>query len=281
MRRNVEVPSRRAVLYVHGWNDYFFQTHLADHWVEQGYDFYAVDLRRYGRSWRLGQLAGYVSDLADYDAELDACISEIRTDHDLVLLMGHSTGGLVSSLWVADHPGRVDGLVLNSPWLNLQATAMVRTLGRPVVDALGTRMPTAIVPQTDTGFYARVLHTSLEGEWDYDLTMKSSPSQPVRVGWLRAVLHGHQRVAEGLDIDVPVLVMASDRTVFGRRWSEDMRRADTVLDVDQIARRATRLGRCVTVVRIPGGLHDLVLSAADAREQTFVEMTRWLRGYVD
>src|SRR5699024_8867130 len=74
VRRNVEVPSRRAVLYVHGWNDYFFQTHLADHWVEQGYDFYAVDLRRYGRSWRLGQLAGYVSDLADYDAELDACI---------------------------------------------------------------------------------------------------------------------------------------------------------------------------------------------------------------
>src|SRR5699024_614754 len=132
-----------------------------------------------------------------------------------------------------------------------------------------------------SGFYARVLHTSLEGEWDYDLPMEWSPSQPVRVGWLRPVLHGHQRVAGGLDIDVPVLVMASDRTVFGRRWSEDMRRADTVLDVDQIARRATRLGRCVTVVRIAGGLHDLVLSAADAREQTFVEMTRWLRGYVD
>jgi hypothetical protein len=23
-------PPRRAVLYLHGWNDYFFQTHLAD-----------------------------------------------------------------------------------------------------------------------------------------------------------------------------------------------------------------------------------------------------------
>ena len=170
-------------------------------------------------------------------------------------------------------------MVLNSPWLDLQATAMMRALGRPVIDRLGTRVPTTVVPQSDSGFYARVLHSSLEGEWDYDLTMKSSPSQPIRAGWLRAVLRGHQRVADGLGIEVPVLVMASERTIFGRRWSEEMRRADTVLDVDQIAGRATRLGRCVTVVRIADGLHDLLLSGRPAREATFAEMTRWLRGY--
>ena len=41
---------RRAVLYVHGWSDYFFQTHLAEAFEDWGYDFYALDLRRYGRS---------------------------------------------------------------------------------------------------------------------------------------------------------------------------------------------------------------------------------------
>ena len=39
----------RAVLHVHGFADYFFQTVAADWWVERGYDFYALDLRKYGR----------------------------------------------------------------------------------------------------------------------------------------------------------------------------------------------------------------------------------------
>ena len=43
-------PTRKAVLHVHGFCDYFFQTGAADFWVRNGYDFYALDLRKYGRS---------------------------------------------------------------------------------------------------------------------------------------------------------------------------------------------------------------------------------------
>ena len=38
------VKTRRAVLYVHGFTDYFFQKHLAEHFAEQGYAFFALDL---------------------------------------------------------------------------------------------------------------------------------------------------------------------------------------------------------------------------------------------
>ena len=44
------VRPARAVLYLHGWSDYFFQTELAEHWHAQGAAFYALDLRKYGRS---------------------------------------------------------------------------------------------------------------------------------------------------------------------------------------------------------------------------------------
>ena len=40
----------RAVLYLHGRNDYFFQTWLADALLEAGYEFYALDLRTCGRA---------------------------------------------------------------------------------------------------------------------------------------------------------------------------------------------------------------------------------------
>jgi alpha-beta hydrolase superfamily lysophospholipase len=280
VRRDEPRRSRRAVLYVHGWNDYFFQTHLADFWAELGFDFYALDLRRYGRSLRRGHLPGFTLDLDDYDVELDAAAALIAVDHDELVVVGHSTGGLVTTLWAARRPGVVDALVLNSPWLDLQGSALVRAIGAPVIDALGARSPTSVLRAADPGHYARVLHRTLEGEWDYDLDLKLTPGPPIRVGWLRAVVQGQRKVAAGLGIEAPVLVLASARTSFARRWSEDLRVVDSVLDVEQIAVRAVRLGRCVTVVRVEEGLHDLVLSAPPVRERVFTEIARFLRAYV-
>jgi alpha-beta hydrolase superfamily lysophospholipase len=271
---------RRAVLYVHGWNDYFFQTHLGAAMEDLGFDFYALDLRRYGRSLRRGHLRGFITNLDDYAVELDLAAAVIAAEHDELVVMGHSTGGLVTALWVAQRPGRVGGLILNSPWLDLQGSALVRTLGTPVIDALGSRSPTAVLRLPDLGYYARTLHSTLGGEWTYDLELKSTPSPPIRVGWLRAILIGHQRVAAGLGIEVPVLVLASTATDFSRRWHEGLRLADTVLDVDQIVARAVRLGRHVTIVRINEGLHDLVLSSDQVRQQTLAEMGRFVAGYL-
>ncbi len=175
IRKTSDRVARRAVLYLHGWNDYFFQTHLADYLSDLGYDFYALDLRRYGRSIRPGQFRGFITNLDDYSIELDAAADLIAADHDRLLLMGHSTGGLIAALWAARNVERLEGLILNSPWLDLQGSAIVRTLGTPVIDRLGSRAPTSIIRLPDLGFNARALHVSLGGEWDYDLMLKSTP----------------------------------------------------------------------------------------------------------
>lgn len=271
--------NRVAVLYVHGWNDYFFQRHLAEHWAGLGYDFHALDLRRYGRSFSEGQLMGFTTSLEAYAEELDAAVELIMEDHDQIVLMGHSTGGLIASLYADSHPGVFAAVVLNSPWLDLQGSPVLRALGAPLITALGGQRPTRVLPLPDSGFYKRALHVTDGGEWDYDLTLKSTPSAPVRVGWLRAVLQGHSKIAAGLAIDCPVLVMASERTSFAKRWSEELTRADVVLDVEQIAARAPRLGRNVTIVRIADGMHDLVLSAEPVRSTVFAELDRWLGAY--
>jgi alpha-beta hydrolase superfamily lysophospholipase len=275
----------RAVLYLHGWNDYFFQAHLGDFFAGLGYDFYAVDLRRYGRSLQEGQLQGYITTLSHYAEELDAAVAIINNEapdaeRAQLIISGHSTGGLIAALWVADRPGAVDGVILNSPWLELQGSAMLRAIGTPVLEALASRgMSTTAIPMTGTDFYARALQSDREGEWAYNPTWKGSPGPPILIGWIRAVRQGHARVAAGLGIDVPVLVMTSARTLYRRRWDPELLTVDTVLDVDQIAHRAPRLGRHVTLVRFEGGLHDLVLSAEPVREAVFAEMTAWL-GYL-
>src|SRR5262245_30964632 len=76
--RKAPKPTHRAVLYLHGYNDYFFQTHLADFFVDRGFDFYALDLRKYGRSLQAHQTANFVRSLAEYFPELDAAARIIR-----------------------------------------------------------------------------------------------------------------------------------------------------------------------------------------------------------
>lgn len=272
--------NRRAVLFLHGWNDYFFHTHVADFFADQGFDFYALDLRRYGRSLVPGQFAGYIGDVSDYYTELDAALELIASDHESVSLIGHSTGGLVGALWANDRPGRLDAVILNAPWLELQASTWLGPVTKPVLAALSTANPVYPIPLSDNGFYLRSLHTDFGGEWSYDRNLKGDPAFKVRVGWFNAILAAQARVAAGLTIDAPVLVLTSARSDFRKTWHEDLKKADIVLDVDQIVSRLTSLGDTVTSARIQDGVHDLFLSPEPVRMTAFAAVRRWMTGYL-
>ncbi|MCO5991129.1 alpha/beta hydrolase [Actinoallomurus spadix] len=272
--------SRRAVLYIHGFVDYFFQTHLADFYVERGYSFYALDLRKYGRSLLDHQTPNFAHSMSDYFPEIDEAVRLIREDNDTLLVNGHSTGGLVAALW-ADRvrgQGLVDGLFLNSPFLELNVPTGVRRTLAPVVRALAKGRPKMAVPAGVSRSYVHSIHRDHDGEWDFDLTWKPAEGFGVRLGWLAAIIKAQRQVKAGLDIDVPVLVMASTTTVRGRNG--DYSNGDGVLNADDIARWSTRLGRHVTCVRVESGLHDLVLSAAPVRAKVFEELDRWLTAYL-
>ncbi len=284
VRRPCSEPSNRAVLYVHGFVDYFFQTWLADWYVERGFNFYALDLRKCGRSTLPHQTPHFCRDLSEYFAEIDEAVRIIREEDDnsVLLLNAHSTGGLTASLWahrVRDQ-GVVDGMFLNSPFFDLNASRLLRVVAGPVIDALGARRPNMTLPFKLTDLYARSIHSSANGEWDFDLTWKPIVPWPVRSGWLRAIRLGHRQLHQGLDIRCPVLVMCSAESSRPKTWDEVLLRTDSVLDVAQIARWTPNLGRHVTLIRIEGAVHDLVLSAAPVREKVFAELDRWVYAHL-
>jgi alpha-beta hydrolase superfamily lysophospholipase len=274
--------SRRAALYVHGFNDYFFQRDLASWWVARGIDFYAIDLRRYGRSLRPDQIPNYTADLREYDEDLDAAVEVILAQgHERLLINAHSTGGLITPLWASRHPGApVDGLLLNSPFLEFKQPAVVRHVVGRAASVVARRQPLRALPAGVDTLYGDSIHTSRKGEWDFDLNWKPSPGFPVRLGWLAAIVEGHRRLHSGLDLTIPTLVMSSTRTVTVSEWDDDLRRGDAVLDADSIARWAPAIGRNVTIVRIADGLHDLLLSAPAVRANAYETMATWLRAWV-
>ncbi|WP_307844941.1 alpha/beta hydrolase [Actinotalea solisilvae] len=269
----------RAVLYVHGYVDYFFQRHLGEAWEDLGYSFYALDLRAYGRSHLPHQIPDYTTDLATHAEELDLAAGVLRAaGHSVLVGHGHSTGGLLMALWAHARRGRgtVDALVLNSPWFDLNRGWVDRVLKTRALDVVGRVAPRLVVGQI-AHHYGEALHRDTGGPWDYDLTWKPHRGFGVRAGWIRTVRRGHRAVARGLAVDVPVLVCTSDATGPHDRFHDALDRTDSVLAVEQILERAPRLGPDVTVVQVPGGIHDLALSPGPARRAYLDAVAAFLR----
>jgi alpha-beta hydrolase superfamily lysophospholipase len=275
-------PTGTAVLYVHGFSDYFFQGHVARHFAAVGHAFYAVDLRAYGRSLRDGELPAYVTDLAEHHEELDRAVGTMLDDGvERIVVLAHSTGGLIVPLWLADRRGApaadaVVAVVLNSPWLDLQGSDAFRRKVDLACATVGRLRPTTVLNE-GLGVYGDSIHVSRSGDWEFDLRWKPLMGFPVRAGWLRAVRRGQRRLHRGLGLRVPVLVLRSARSDLRlRTFAPAAMTADTVLDVEHMSRWAPALGPDVTVETIEGGMHDLLLSAEPVRGRTLEVIDRWL-----
>lgn len=273
------------VLYVHGWSDYFFQRNLAEYWNKQGAQFYALDLRKYGRSMRPHQTPGFVEDLSTYDEEIELALEEMGhgfnsgTQRRLILL-GHSTGGLILSLWAARNKGRFDALILNSPWLEYQLTSAVRKAAAPVLGIQAKLKPKSQLVNIDFGLYNRATSINRDGEWSFVDEWRPAGGFGVRSAWMSAILAGHATVAKGLGITEPVLTLLSDKSLLVPRWNKEMMHADVAIDVEIVAARARNLGNVMTMVRIPGAMHDVFLSQRPARDHAFEAITQWMRAYL-
>jgi len=251
---------RGAVLYVHGFVDYFFQRHMAERFAAEGYAFYALDLRKYGRSRLAHQHANFCKNFAEYDADLSAALEDIG---GRVLLAGHSTGGLICSLYAArgERRDQVRALWLNSPFFDWNVTTLRRAqLGFAALT--GQAFPFLNDPKGLKRAYGRSLHRDSGGEWDYDLRLKPIEGFPVYFGWVGAVLAAQAKVHAGIEIACPVLTMHSDE-------------ADIVLDWRHIAKWGRTLGPQASVLAFPGGLHDLVLSRREVRDAVFGALFSW------
>lgn len=276
-----EADSRPAVLYVHGFVDYFFQAHMANAFEEAGFRFYALDLRRAGRSLCEGNRPFFAHAAEDYFVELDLALDVIQRIHPRVAaLVAHSTGGLLCSLFLDARRGRepAECLILNSPFLRFNLRPQDRTLS--VLVAFFARFsPYLVLPQKISTTYGKTLHASHGGAWDYDLKKKPLQGYTLCAGWFLMIRQAHAKVKRGLDIQVPILSLCSDKSHrAGPEPTAADRRADVVLGVRDIKKLSPRLGRDVTLFEVPDGMHDLTLSQGKARDLAIRTMTEFARG---
>ena len=270
-------PAEQAVLYIHGFLDYFFQAEMADRFTEHGYNFYALDLRKCGRSILPNQKPFNLRRIEEYFADLSAAITQVKSEgNKRLVITAHSTGGLIASLYLDSHKNACDALVLNSPFLEMNKSWRTCKIGIPLATLFTKLLPNAAINSRFSTFYGESIHKSAKGEWDYKLDWKPLAAKMVTLSWLNGIHKAHKAIKRGLNIECPVLVLSSDKSLKGHSWSDDFHNADLVLNVNHIQYFADRLGKNVTKQMIKDGRHDLVLSQKPVRDKVYVTIFEWL-----
>ncbi|MFV0417986.1 MAG: alpha/beta hydrolase [Dysgonomonas sp.] len=281
IRRLPDLQSSKAVLYIHGFNDYFFQAEMGVQFNKNGFNFYALDLRKYGRSHLSHQKLNDIRDLKTYYEEIKRALDIIHEEgNNEVILFGHSTGGLILTLFAKDFSNDqlFDGLILNSPFYELNERKLVKML-LPVVSFLGRLMPSITIAGGFSEEYGKSIHKLYSGEWDYNLEWKPILAPKINLGWLRAIYKAQTRLKKHFQIKKPVLILHSKKSITDIKDKRQVQTSDTILNVKDIDRVARNIQGNVDIISIDGGLHDLILSQKAVRENVYTTIFDWVKKY--
>jgi alpha-beta hydrolase superfamily lysophospholipase len=280
IRKKNKTATNRGVLYIHGFNDYFFQKEMGNEFIKNGYNFYAIDLRKYGRSILPHQKRNMIQDLATYYEELDLAFSIIKEEgNKTVLLYGHSAGGLLATLYANDKKGSklFTALFCNSPFYSMNVSYVEKKIVIPLVSFLGKYFPNIAMPVRFTKLYGYSLHQSRFGEWDYNLTWKPHLVRFLNAGWINAIHQGHLKIAKGISLDIPILIMHSNKSIHFKRWTTAMFYGDAILNVKEIQRESKKINSPLKdCIAIDNAMHDLVLSRKEIRAHVYEQLFIWL-----
>lgn len=272
---------KKAVLYLHGFIDYFFQAHVAEKFLEHDFDFFALDLRKYGRSILPHQHPNFCTDLSEYFEEISISLSQIYGEQKTeITLLGHSTGGLIAAAYMNDgtEKEKVKNIVLNSPFLDFYLSEPLKFIGLNVA-----RLGSKILPygKLNNGLppsYPESIHKDYQGEWEFNLNWKPIQGFPTLFKWVLAIYNAQQNLHHS-KIKVPVLLLHSHRSLKMTKFEEAAHSADIVLNVEHMKKIGPKLGENVTLIEIQNGMHDLFLSKKAVRENAFEELFQWLSGF--
>ncbi|TBR42761.1 alpha/beta hydrolase [Marinomonas agarivorans] len=286
---NLSTTVNKAILYIHGYTDYFFQTGLAEYCHNLGYRFYAVDLQGYGRSIRPNRPPTSCHSVLDYHDDMAAAMAVMQADGVTECVpLGHSTGGLIVTSYLRLHQAKhqnlpectenrlfIKGVILNSPFLSMPLSISKEPLVLPIYQKLAQWLSFVHLSTNKVNPYSRSLHTRFAGEWSYRLDWKPACGFSLSFAWLYQIMR-EQALCAKASIDIPTLCCRSHISTYMARTVEQVRQGDGVLNVENMEKKAQQIYQNLSVSIIKQGFHDLYLSPAPVRYHYLDSIKIWL-----
>ena len=277
----IKPNSKKAVLYIHGFNDYFFNKEFAANFLNQGYSFFAIDLHNHGKNMTPNSKRYYFTDVKEFYPEINQVVDIIKNEYKIenITLYGISQGGLIAALYENDNK-RVNQLILDSPFFDFNFNWFLENLGLPIVAKLGTFFPTFVLKSDEVNVFGKTIHKDFDGEWDIDMNLKSiTTNAPIYLGWINAVYQAQQRLQNGLDIKIPSLVLYSNKSTNEQSNKKYLHTTDIVLDVKDMNKYSSMLSKdksLITKEEIPNAMHGILISPKPIRQGAYKKIFNWL-----
>lgn len=271
----------KAVLYIHGFNDYFFNKEFAQKFVENGYSFFAIDLHHYGRNLTSHTKPYYFKNIDEFDDELTLAINHIKNDFAIsnLTLYGYSQGALIASLYANRHH-TIDQLIVDSAFFDFNFHPWIEKIALPLVAYVGKLFPEYKISSHSPNIFGQSLHKDFYGEWDFDLNLKHiKTNAPIYLGWIHAIYEAQKEIKKGINLNISVLNLYSTASSSESLTTQLLFTSDIVLDVKEMALYGKKLNEksnLTTSIAIENAMHGVILSTPVVRENAYDKIFKWL-----
>ncbi len=273
-------PEGIPVLYIHGYSDYFFHPHMAKAFYDHGFNFYALDLRKYGNSILKHQHPNYCKDFKEYFTEIDFALNRITDKHkQKAILMGHSNGGLISTLYTKTgiHKDLIQLLILNAPFFVLNLKPILRVCVKPLMKFLAGISTYGKINNVVSHLYTQSLDKKRHGEWEINNRWKPRNGFPGYFHYLASVIRAQKAVLKEANISIPTLFLISSDSFIPSKWEERIMKSDIIINSKDNAEAAKKIGQDTEIIMIDSAIHDVFLSSKKVRELAFRETFLWIK----
>jgi len=261
----------KSVIWVHGFNDYFYQFHISDFFLKKGYNFYSIFLRNYRNNENLF----YTNDLKEYITDIEMLLNYIsdNSKSEKTLLYGHSMGGLISSIFCYESvlKKKISGLVLNSPFFNFNEGLVTNIFLSYLIYYLGIIYPKLAIRYPDDkqkNLYSIEIYKRFYFESNYKLLYIPA----IYAGWVTTIIYYQTIIQKNfLDLAIPIIVFHSDKSVYNQEGS-----GDSVLNIEDIKKISKNLGSKIEIHEIDNAIHDIFCSPKNPLKNALKKLEIWL-----
>jgi len=270
--------NKKALLWVHGFNDYYFHFKIGDTLVnEYDTDIYAITLRRYGSTIKKNDnLLFYTNNLEEYFEDINICINEIlNNNYEKIIMYGHSTGGLTSTIYCDRglYKNKIDGLILNSPFYDLNDSSIMEWISKNIIYYLGVINPQFQLSALDNTQWNATNEETLE-RFYFNPKYKLRGNSPIYAGWIKTIHYYQNQIHNSkINISIPIIVLYSDKTL--KYPKQD--KGDNILDVNEINKYSDLIGKNVKEYIIKDATHDVFCSEYKSRNKAISIMLNFLK----
>ena len=264
-----------AIVIVHGFCEFFGKYHeYAFYLYQSGFQIYFPEQRGFGYSggrlkeWDLV----YIDDYDTYVSDLKTFMDEVvvpETEGLERILLAHSMGGAVSTLFIEKYPAYFDRVILNSPMLKLKSEPpfLLRKLFAIWVGLTGKAKEPAPGQERFSekpDFENSCCLSPARYDYVFEMRLKDEhyrTSTPT-IGWALASFKTHKRIMDGASaIKMPVTVFTAGN--------------DTLI-ADEGYRLFKERVKHAVFINFEGSKHELFNAADEDRIRYFKEVLRVL-----